>query len=607
MYHVFDLGSLLPPNVSGLTPTGLNDLGHIVGHYSKNGSPERRAFYFNGETLLDLGTLSEDSQQSPSPLGLGDRSPTDIAEAFGINNLGHIVGIASAPAGRRTAFKFSDGKLHDIGAFLGEFGSSGHAINDAGTVLVRAAPGLGSRTYLLNGNDAVDIGTLGGSFTYGTAINNKGEIAGYSLIEDFSPPNAFLFSEGRMVDLGRLGGAASAGNAINNSGQVVGYIDLLNGGGRRAVLFSGGVGIELGTLGGPQSNALGINDEGVIVGTSYSTSVGGVRAFVYRDGRMLDLNSLIDRTGVDFETLFEAVAINNSGQIICTSTGQKYGQTIILLTPNSSEPQAARIANFSMRARTGPADKTLILGFVVSGTPGELLLRGVGPTVKDFGLAGALENPLLTVFKANDHIIANDDWGVGQNAASVSTVSTRVGAFPLLAGSKDAAVVSSFDPGSYTFHISSLADRDGVALAEIYGAGQSPECRILNASGRAFVGVGDNVAIAGFVLEGNRPKLILIRALGQTLRDFGVTGELDDPQFVVFGSRGIVAANDDIENSPTYGTVRRATSAVGASPLRAGTKDAGTAVLLDPGAYTVVVSGKGGGTGVGLIEIYQVQ
>lgn len=142
-----------------------------------------------------------------------------------------------------------------------------------------------------------------------------------------------------------------------------------------------------------------------------------------------------------------------------------------VLTDGSSGRQVeigdGLIANLSTRAWIEGGDKPAIAGFVVAG-PGArtLLVRGVGPTLSTLGVSATLDDPMMQVFDADGRLLAeNDDW-----AAEVAVFASKVGAFALEAGSKDAALVRRFEPGIYTVHVRDTGLRTGIVLIEVFVA-----------------------------------------------------------------------------------------------------------------------------------------
>jgi hypothetical protein len=132
---------------------------------------------------------------------------------------------------------------------------------------------------------------------------------------------------------------------------------------------------------------------------------------------------------------------------------------------------ASRLGNVSARARVSGGD-ALLAGFVISGdVPKQVLIRGVGPTLAGFGVGGALADPQLTIRRqgSTTALEANDNWLSAPNAAQIGLAAGTVGAFPLPANSRDAAVLIALEPGAYTAQVSGPnANASGVALIEIY-------------------------------------------------------------------------------------------------------------------------------------------
>jgi hypothetical protein len=297
--------------------------------------------------------------------------------------------------------------------------------------------------------------------------------------------------------------------------------------------------------------------------------------------------------------------------VVVTAAGVAFPSAVARVAVTGGQnSDVSRIANLSIRTQAGAGAQTLIVGFVVGGAgtsgPKPLLLRGIGPALADFGVGGALVDPKLELYDARPaKLFENDNW----NAADAATFA-GVGAFALRAGSQDAAIYQSALPAStYSAQISGAGAATGVALAEIYdvtagGAFTAATPRLVNVSARAVSGTGADVLIAGFVIAGPGTKRVLIRAVGPTLRDFGVTGVLADPRLELLNAAGTKLQEND--NWGGGSGLIAAFASVGAFALNAASLDAAVLTTLGPGSYTAQVSGSGGGTGVALVEIYEV-
>jgi outer membrane protein assembly factor BamB len=130
---------------------------------------------------------------------------------------------------------------------------------------------------------------------------------------------------------------------------------------------------------------------------------------------------------------------------------------------------AARLANVSARSAVGTGSGVLIAGFVVGESTRAVLVRAVGPTLAEFGVAGALIQPRLQVFASAGRLIAeNNGWATTGNSAAIGATALAVGAFPLTAGSRDAALLLTLAPGAYTAQMSGGDGTTGVGLIEVY-------------------------------------------------------------------------------------------------------------------------------------------
>lgn len=131
---------------------------------------------------------------------------------------------------------------------------------------------------------------------------------------------------------------------------------------------------------------------------------------------------------------------------------------------DAAPSSGARLANLSARSQLGTGGDVLIAGFAISGnTPRSVLIRAVGPGLAPLGVSGALADPKLALFRGAAKIDENDQWRAGV----VGSAFSRVGAFALPSGSRDAALLVSLAPGSYTAQVSG---GEGIALVEVYEA-----------------------------------------------------------------------------------------------------------------------------------------
>jgi probable HAF family extracellular repeat protein len=300
--------------------SGLNESGEVVGDSTIGGSGLFRPFVFTGGTMKNLGTLG------------GAQSMTF---GFGINALGAAVGeFDTGPSTGTHGFLHNGTTMIDLGNLGATGGLSftrAQGINTAGKV-VGSSPTANHRNHAFVWSNGVmtDLGTLGGSESSATAINEAGQIVGDSAVAGDATRHAFLHTPGAMIDLGTLGGAGSVAFAINSAGQVVGGADTAAGE-RHAFLWSGSAMTDLGTLGGKRSSAAAINSAGVIVGDStLAGDEATTHGFIYRNNTMIDLNTLVP-PGI---TILHADGINSAGQI--AATGSMAGSSdvhALLLTP----------------------------------------------------------------------------------------------------------------------------------------------------------------------------------------------------------------------------------------------------------------------------------
>jgi hypothetical protein len=254
---------------------------------------------------------------------------------------------------------------------------------------------------------------------------------------------------------------------------------------------------------------------------------------------------------------------------------------------------ASQAVNLSTRMKVLTGDNVGIGGFIISGTvPKPVLLRAIGPSLTAFGVPGALADPVLELHgPAGFTTITNDNWRDDpvQQALIMATGIPPTNDF-------ESAIVATLAPGNYTGIVSGKNNTTGVALIEVYDLSPSVLEKLGNISTRAFVGSGDDVVIAGFILGNNTgDDTIVILGIGPSLTALGVPNALANPKLELRNNNGaLVAANDDWQNGPPLVLAPHPTS-----PLESAIEK-----TLTPGLYTATLSGVNNGTGVGLVEAY---
>jgi probable HAF family extracellular repeat protein/parallel beta-helix repeat protein len=291
----------------------VNNSGQVVGQSSTGQSQD--AHFFDGRAGHDLGALGG-----------------NYSTATAINSKGQVVGTASTASGARHAFLYSGQRMIDLGTLSGDVGSLASGINLAGQVVGTSydAGGFGS-AFVYTGGRMTPVAGLGGSQSAATAINDSGQIAGFSTLADNRNSHAFLTSvSGPARDLGTLGGSSSFALALNNPGQVVGESLIRGDRFFHAFLYSNGRMTDLGTLPNlPNSVATAINRNGDVVGYAYSADYYTSHAFLYRKGVLYDLNNLVPNTGWTFTA---ANGINDKGQVIGGATNRAGAPREVLLS-----------------------------------------------------------------------------------------------------------------------------------------------------------------------------------------------------------------------------------------------------------------------------------
>lgn len=301
-----------------------------------------------------------------------------------------------------------------------------------------------------------------------------------------------------------------------------------------------------------------------------------------------------------------ATIASDSGAITAQVTSAT-GQTTTYIGASGAVLAAQRFVNVSTRASVGTGTSVAIVGLVIGGQDAKpVLLRAVGPGLSQFNLADLLAKPRMDLYSGSTLLATNTGWATSGNADEIAAAATRAGAFGLTVGSNDSAIVTTLAPGSYTLIVSGADGGTGLAIAEAYDlSGAVTGQKMINISTRAQVGTGNNLCIAGFVVGGTVPKRVLIRGVGTSLSAFGITGTLAKPQVTLYRGTTAVAQNAGWAASADAAQIATVTKQVGAFTLTSN-DEAVILISLEPGAYTVQLSGVNSSTGIGLVEVYEV-
>lgn len=259
--------------------------------------------------------------------------------------------------------------------------------------------------------------------------------------------------------------------------------------------------------------------------------------------------------------------------------------------PTPGLPDDKQLLNVSTRAQVETGSGVMIGGFIVTGANAKrVVMRALGPSLANEGVSGALSNPVLQLFDSRGVLIeTNDNWSLPSVPANLMPPNPN-----------ESLLTAILPAGNYTAILSGVNGGLGVGLFELYDVAPS-DSRVSNISTRGVVGAGGDVLIGGFIVGGTDSTELLARALGPSLTSLGVTGALPDPVLELHDGNGaLLASNDNWRSSQ-----EQQISATTLEP--SDDREAAILVALAPGNYTAIISGAGGSTGVGLVEVYDLE
>jgi hypothetical protein len=313
-------------------------------------------------------------------------------------------------------------------------------------------------------------------------------------------------------------------------------------------------------------------------------------------------------------------------------------------TFNSGLPTSYLI-NLSARGRVQTGDNVMIGGFRIAGTaPKAVLVRARGGSLggAPFNRPGVLANPTMQLYSGSTVIAQNDNWqstdplclspatACGNGAQISATVmdpcQPNPGQTVAPPGcAQESALLVTLPPGAYTTIVSGVGGGTGMGLVEVFEADTVTTARLINISSRARVETVDDVLIGGLIIGGTTSKTVLLRARGPSMGGppFNIPGVLANPTMQLYSGATVIAQNDNWQTTdPLCGSPATACgdttqiSATAMDPCQPNpgqvvappncAQEAAVLVTLPPGAYTAIVSGVGGGMGVGLVEVFEV-
>ncbi|MGI8957283.1 MAG: beta strand repeat-containing protein [Chthoniobacterales bacterium] len=606
-------GNTIHGNLIGTNAAGTAAVPNIVGvsinggqNNTVGGTVPGARNVISGNSNYGLGIISGGGPDVTANLVQGNFIGTDITGTTKIGNGASGVIVLGA-------YGFVVQGTNTIGGLVAGARNLISGIAGDGVAIASASNTLVEGNYI--GTDVTGAGNLGNDgygVTMSAADNNTigGTVAGAG--------NVIAFNGSTFRPSGGVGVLGGTGNSI------FGNSIFSNSGGDPA--FSNpGLGINLfsnGELGGVTPNDLGDADTGpnnlqnfpIITGlTSASGSVTLTGTLNSEDDKTYRLeffaNTNVDLSGYgEGQTFlgFKEVTTDGSGDASFSASFPVVGNPVAFTATatdpdgNTSEFSAAfttKLLNISTRMQVLTSDNVLIGGFIVTGvSPKRVIVRAIGPALSDFGVPGALMDPILELNAPDGSVTTNDNWKDDQQTEIAAT-----GLQP--SNDAESAIVQSLVPGAYTAIVRGAGGTTGVGLVEAYDLDQPAGSKLANISTRGFIDTGDNVMIGGFIIgpADLGDATVLVRAIGPSLANSGVANALQDPVLELHdGNGGTIRTNDNWRDDQ-----ETEISATGLMP----TDDAESAILqtLAPGNYTAIVRGVANTTGVGLVEVYDLQ
>jgi hypothetical protein len=515
------------------------------------------------------------------PVGLG---------GVGFTNSGVMVqsGSGTINAGFGSGFTNAAGATYDIQNDLDMTsnggGGAGPFLNNAGTLVKSAGTGTSTidQAFTNTGSLLLKSGTLAFAVSFDQTAGVT-DLSGGNL----SSTNDMFLDGGSLIGTGTITGNLRNRAGIVAPGHSPGKITV-NG---NYIQGTGGVlNMEIGgTTPGTAYDQLVVSGGAALDGTLNITAING---FTPAKG---DIYTLVSATS--FSGQFSTVNVSGFTAKVDYSTN---GVTMTI-TSTVSE-----LLNISTRMEVLDGDNVLIGGFIVTGNDAKkVLIRGLGPSLP---ISGVLADPVLELHDSSGATIAtNDNWKIADATGQSQEADIRATTVPPSSDLESAMIATL--PGNtskYTAVLKGKSGGMGVGQVEVYDLNQAASSHLANISTRGFIDTGDNVMIGGIIAgpASSSGTKVLVRAIGPSLP---VNGALQDTLLELHDANGAtIATNDNWKINDQSGQSQQADiEATGAAP----TNELESALLqtVAPGNYTAIVKGKDKATGIGLVEVYNLQ
>ena len=270
----------------------------------------------------------------------------------------------------------------------------------------------------------------------------------------------------------------------------------------------------------------------------------------------------------------------------------------LAIVVTQAQGQTTQVNQLSTRMRVDVGNQVGIGGFIITGTvPKQVIVRGIGPALAQSGITDALADPVLELHGPGSFsTITNDNWRDTQEQQIQAS-----GLSP--SQNLESAIWATLSPGAYTAILRGTNNTTGTALVEIYDLTPAADSKLGNLSTRAFIGINQNIAIAGLMVSsgGGPQDKIVVRGRGPSLASM-VLNTLANPALELRNSNGfLLVSNNDWQDNPVQAQEITAAGLALTNPF-----EAAVVAILPPGRYTALLVGDNNGTGNGIVEVYDL-